>query len=82
MTFYSAMIKNEILPFAATWMDLESIMLSENVRQRKTNTVGYLLYLESKKIQLVNITKKKLTHRYREQTSGNEEREAGRENMG
>ena len=49
MTFYSAMIKNEILPFAATWMDLESIMLSENVRQRKTNTVGYLLYLESKK---------------------------------
>ena len=58
------------MPSAATWMDLESIMLSENVRQRKTNTVGYLLYLESKKIQLVNITKKKLTHRYREQTSG------------
>ena len=28
MEYYSA-IKNEILPFAATWMDLEGIMLSE-----------------------------------------------------
>ena len=27
-----------ILPFAATWVDLENIMLSE-IRQRKTNTV-------------------------------------------
>ena len=30
--------KNEILPFEATWMDLESIMHNE-VSQRKTNTV-------------------------------------------
>ena len=30
--------KNEILPFATMWMDLESIMLSE-IGQRKTNTV-------------------------------------------
>ena len=36
-TEYSSAIKNnEILPFAATWMDLESIVLSEKVRQRKT----------------------------------------------
>ena len=27
--YYSAIKKNKILPFAATWMDLESITLSE-----------------------------------------------------
>ena len=46
-------------------MDLESIMLSE-VSQRKADTVWYHLYVESKKYQynkLVNITKKKQTHR-------------------
>ena len=27
--YYSAIIKNKIMPFVATWMDLESIILSE-----------------------------------------------------
>ena len=29
MDYYSTIEKNAILPFAATWMDLESIILSE-----------------------------------------------------
>ena len=34
MEYYSAIIKNEIMPFAATWMQLEIIILSE-VRQKE-----------------------------------------------
>ena len=29
MKYYSAIRKNEVMPFAATWMDLEIIILSE-----------------------------------------------------
>ena len=36
MEYYSAIKKNEIMPFAAKWMDPEIIILSE-VSQRKTN---------------------------------------------
>ena len=36
MQYYSAINKNEIMPFTATWMDLEIIVLRE-VNQRKTN---------------------------------------------
>ena len=47
MEYYSAIKKNTILTFVTTWMDMEGIMLSE-VRQRKTNTVCFYLYVESK----------------------------------
>ena len=48
MEYYSAMKENEIMPFAATWMDFEIIILSEVIRQRKTD-IWYHLYVESKK---------------------------------
>ena len=34
--------KNEIMPFAATWIQLEMIIVSE-VRKRKTNTTTSLI---------------------------------------
>ena len=43
MEYYSAIKKNEIMPFAATWIDLNIIILSE-VNQ-ETNTTCYHLYI-------------------------------------
>ena len=35
MEYYSALKKNKIMPFAATWMDLEIIILSKAERERQ-----------------------------------------------
>ena len=61
MEYYSAIKKDEILPFMATWMDLEGIMLRE-ICQTKTNTIWFHLNVESK-----NKAKQKLSHRNRNQ---------------
>ena len=58
------------LIFAGPWVELEGVMLSET-SQRKTNTVWYHFYVESKNYkELVHITEKKQTHKCREETSG------------
>ena len=71
MDYYSAFKKNEVMPFAATWMDLEIVILSE-VRRRRRNIIGHPLYVESKKkCILCNLfTKLKETQGLRAQTCG------------
>ena len=55
MEYYSGIKRKEILPFAATWMGLEGIVLSE-ISQKKTNTMSYHVCVESKKCNcIVNI---------------------------
>ena len=38
MEYYSAIKKNEVMSFAATWMDLEIVILN-GVRQKKQNII-------------------------------------------
>ena len=47
MEYYSAIKKDEILPFATKWMELEYIMLNE-ISQKNTNIICHS-YMEFKK---------------------------------
>jgi hypothetical protein len=49
MEYYSAIKKNEILPFGAKWMELEDIVLSEIKQIEKTRYLMLSLHVEANK---------------------------------
>ena len=46
MEYYSAIKTNEIMPFAATWMDLEIIILSEVNQRQVSYAITYMWNLK------------------------------------
>ena len=72
MEYYSAIKKNEIMPLAATRMDLEIITLSEVSHRDKDkyHMISLICGILKKKIQMNLFTKQKQTHRHRKQTQG------------
>ena len=44
MKYYSAIQKNEIMPFATKWLDLEGTMLSE-MSDRERQILYYIIYM-------------------------------------
>ena len=68
--YYLAIEKNEIMPFAATWMGLEIIMLSKESQKEKDKYHMISLICGIYNMTQMNLsTKQKQTHRHREQTS-------------
>ena len=82
MEYYSATKKNEILPFATTWIDLQGIKLSEISYIEKDKYCMIYLYVESKKYNKpLEYNKKRSRLRHREQISGFQWGKVGRGNI-
>ena len=75
MEYYSAIKKNEIMSFAATWMDLQMIILRED-KERQISYITYMWNLK-KMIQMNLFTEQKQTHKHRKQTYGYERGKGG-----
>ena len=73
MEYYSAIKRNKIESSVETWMDLETVILSE-VSQKEKNKYRILtLYVEPRKMVQMNwFAGQKLRHRCREQTYGHQ----------
>ena len=55
MEYYSAVKKKETMPFAAIWVDLDIIILSE-LSHKKTKPIWYHLHVESNTNELKDKT--------------------------
>ena len=68
MEYYSAIEENKIMPFVATWMELETLILSE-VSQKEKDMISLIPGIEYTAQANVS-TEKKQTHGLGEQTCG------------
>ena len=51
--YYSAIKKNEIMPFAATWLELEIMILSKSDRERQISCITYMWNLKKDTTELI-----------------------------
>ena len=72
MKYYLAVKKNEIMPFAATQMDLEIIILIKvsQTEKDKYHMISLICAIFKNMIQMNLFTEQKETHRHRKQTYG------------
>ena len=72
--------KEGIMPYAATWMDLEIIILSEVSQTEKDryHMISLICGILKKMIQMNLFTKQKQTHRLRKQTYDYQRRKVGK----
>ena len=78
MEYYPTIKKNERMPLAATWMDLETVVLSHKKKDKRHHiSFTYGIY---KMIQMNLFTKQ--THRHRKQTYGYQKGKKGRDKLG
>ena len=61
--YYSAIKKNEIIPFEATWMDLEIIILNE-VSQKEKSIPYDIIYMWNLKYNTKNLPMKQTQNRF------------------
>ena len=54
--YYSALKKDKIMPFAATWMDLEIVILSELRERQISYDITYMLNLKNGTKELIDKT--------------------------
>ena len=69
MEYYSAIKKNKIMPFTATWMELEALILSE-VRQKEKDKYYMISHIWNLKHGTNEIVYRKETWGHEEQTCG------------
>ena len=66
--YVSAVKKNEIMPYVATWMDLEIVILNDISQTEKQKHLlrSFILRIQKVVIQVLLLTNQKETHRLRE----------------